>query len=41
MPSSVKRKPLSKGTVTRVVALVMAVLLVGSVLLAALFANVY
>ena len=41
MPASTKRKAATKATVTRVIALVMAVLLLGSVLLAALFSNIY
>lgn len=41
MPASTKRKATAKATATRVIALVMAVLLLGSVLLAALFSNIY
>lgn len=41
MPKSQKRKANAKATATRIIALSLAVLLLGSVLLAALFSNVY
>ncbi len=41
MPTSTKRKWNGKATATRVVALVMAVLLLGSVLLAAVLSQIY
>lgn len=41
MPSTPKKKQNTKTTLTRVIALVLAVLLLGSVLVAAVLANVY
>lgn len=41
MPTQTKKKPQAKATITRVIALVLAVLLLGSVLFAAVFSNIY
>ncbi len=41
MPSSAKKKANTRTTVVRVISLVLAVLLLGSVLLAALLNNIY
>lgn len=41
MPVPTKRKATTKATVTRVIALALAVLLLGSVLLAAIYSNIY
>ena len=41
MPAQTKKKANPKMTLTRIISLVLAVLLLGSVLLAALFSTVY
>jgi len=40
LPTQTKKKPQTKATITRIIALVLAVLLLGSVLFAAIFANI-
>ena len=41
MSAQTKKKPNAKTTLTRIIALVLAVLLLGGILMAAVFANVY